>query len=119
MNKEDQNNSSTEEFVKRINKQKGRTATKIVSKSKHLSENQENSWNQNGYILIPQFFSEDKCEKINKTVIDIVRSMVERTKGFNHAYIDQGHIGIQEMKPSEKVKNIEDKIFSIIQANFE
>ena len=113
MSKEDQNNSSTEEFVKRINKQKGRTANKIVSKSKHLSENQEKAWNENGYILIRQFISADKCEEINQTVINIVRCMVERNEEFNHAYIDQGHIGIREMKPSEKVENIEDEMSKV------
>ena len=113
MSKQDQNNSSTEEFINRINKQKGRRSTKIVSKSKYLSENQEKSWNENGYIIIPQFFSKDKCEEINQTVIDIVRSMVERSKEDNHAYIDQGRIGIQEMKSSEKVENIEDKMSKV------
>ena len=51
MSKEDQNNSSTEEFINRINKQKGRISTRIVTKANHLTENQENSWNENGYIL--------------------------------------------------------------------
>ncbi|SVB41568.1 uncharacterized protein METZ01_LOCUS194422, partial [marine metagenome] len=107
VSKEDQNNSSTEEFIDRINKQKGRTSTRIITNSNHLSKNQENSWNENGYILIPRFISEDKCEETNQAVIDIVRSMVGRTEEFNHAYIDQGHIGIREMKPAEKVENTE------------
>ena len=97
MSKEEQNNSSTEEFINRINKQKGRTSPQIVSKSKYLSAHQEKSWNENGFILIPHFSSDDKCEEINQTVIDIVRSMVKKAEKFNHAYIDQGHIGIREM----------------------
>ena len=113
MSKEDQNNSSTEEFINRINKQKGRISPQIVSKSKYLSTHQEKSWNENGFILIPHFSSDDKCEEINQTVIDIVRSMVERTEEFNHAYIDQGHIGIREMKPSENVENIEDEMSKV------
>ncbi len=113
MSKEDQNNSSTDEFIERINKQKGRISTQIVTKSKHLSENQEKSWNENGYILIPHFFSEEKCEEINQTVVNIVRSMVKRSEEFNHAYIDQGHIGIREMKPLEKIRNIEDEMSKV------
>ena len=113
MSKEDQNNSLTKEFINRINKQKGKTSSHIVTKANHLSKNQENSWNENGYILIPHFFSEDKCEEINQTVINIVRSMVKTTEEFNHTYINQGHIGIREMKPLKKIRNIEDEMSKV------
>ena len=113
MAKEEQGNSSKEEFTNRINKQKGRISSKLIEETKYLSQTQKQSWNEKGFILIPNFFPEDKCIEINQTVIDIVRSMVGNSKEFNHAYIDQGHIGIREMKPSQKIENIEDEMSKV------
>lgn len=113
MAKEVQGNSSKEEFTNRINKQKGRISSKLIEETKYLSQTQKQSWNEKGFILIPNFFPEDKCIEINQTVIDIVRSMVGNSKEFNHAYIDQGHIGIREMKPSHKIENIEDEMSKV------
>ena len=113
MAKEEQDNSSKEEFTNRINKQKGRISSKLIEETKYLSQTQKQSWNEKGFILIPNFFPEDKCIEINQTVIDIVRSMVGNSEGFNHAYIDQGHIGIREMKPSHKIENIEDEMSKV------
>ena len=103
---EDQNDSSKEEFTNRINKQKGRISSEFIEETKYLSQTQKNSWNENGFILIPNFYSELKCKEINQTIIGIVRLMAENSKGFNHAYIDDGHIGIREMKPPIKIENI-------------
>ena len=119
MAKEEQGNSSKEEFTNRINKQKGRISSKLIEETKYLSQTQKQSWNEKGFILIPNFFPEDKCIEINQTVVDIVRSMAGNSEEFNHAYIDQGHIGIREMKPSQKIENIEDemsKVFRLHQA---
>jgi len=113
MAKEEQGNSSKEEFTNRINKQKGRISSKLIEETKYLSLTQKQSWNEKGFILIPNFFPEDKCIEINQTVIDIVRSMVGNSEEFNHAYIDQGHIGIREMKPSHKIENIEDEMSKV------
>ena len=113
MAKEEQGNSSKEEFTNRINKQKGRISSKLIEETKYLSQTQKQSWNEKGFILIPNFFPEDKCIEINQTVIDIVRSMVGNSEEFNHAYIDQGHIGIREMKPSQKIENIEDEMSKV------
>jgi len=113
MAKEEQGNSSKEEFTNRINKQKGRISSKLIEETKYLSQTQKQSWNEKGFILIPNFFPEDKCIEINQTVIDIVRSMVGNSEEFNHAYIDQGHIGISEMKPSHKIENIEDEMSKV------
>ena len=113
MAKEEQGNSSKEEFTNRINKQKGRISSKLIEETKYLSQTQKQSWNEKGFILIPNFFPEDKCIEINQTVIAIVRSMVGNSKEFNHAYIDQGHIGIREMKPSHKIENIEDEMSKV------
>ena len=113
MAKEEQGNSSKEEFTNRINKQKGRISSKLIEETKYLSQTQKQSWNEKGFILIPNFFPEDKCIEINQTVIDIVRSMVGNSEEFNHAYIDQGHIGIREMKPSQKKENIEDEMSKV------
>ena len=113
MAKEEQGNSSKEEFTNRINKQKGRISSKLIEETKYLSQTQKQSWNEKGFILIPNFFPEDKCIEINQTVVDIVRSMVGNSEEFNHAYIDQGHIGIREMKPSQKIENIEDEMSKV------
>ena len=113
MAKEEQDNSSKEEFTNRINKQKGRISSKLIEETKYLSQTQKQSWNEKGFILIPNFFPEDKCIEINQTVVDIVRSMAGNSKEFNHAYIDQGHIGIREMKPSQKIENIEDEMSKV------
>ena len=113
MAKEKQGNSSKEEFTNRINKQKGRISSKLIEETKYLSQTQKQSWNEKGFILIPNFFPEDKCIEINQTVVDIVRSMAGNSEEFNHAYIDQGHIGIREMKPSQKIENIEDEMSKV------
>ena len=113
MAKEEQDNSSKEEFTNRINKQKGRISSKLIEETKYLSQTQKQSWNEKGFILIPNFFPEDKCIEINHTVVDIVRSMAGNSEEFNHAYIDQGHIGIREMKPSQKIENIEDEMSKV------
>ena len=113
MAKEEQDNSSKEEFTNRINKQKGRISSKLIEETKYLSQTQKQSWNEKGFILIPNFFPDDKCIEINQTVVDIVRSMAGNSEEFNHAYIDQGHIGIREMKPSQKIENIEDEMSKV------
>ena len=113
MAKEEQDNSSKEEFTNRINKQKGRISSKLIEETKYLSQTQKQSWNEKGFILIPNFFPEDKCIEINQTVVDIVRSMAGNSEEFNQAYIDQGHIGIREMKPSQKIENIEDEMSKV------
>ena len=113
MAKEEQGNFSKEEFTNRINKQKGRISSKLIEETKYLSQTQKQSWNEKGFILIPNFFPENKCIEINQTVIDIVLSMVGNSEEFNHAYIDQGHIGIREMKPSHKIENIEDEMSKV------
>ena len=106
MTTEGQDDSSKEEFTNRINKQKGRISSEFIEETKYLSQTQKDSWNENGFVLIPNFYPKSKCEEINQTVIDIVRSMVDNSEEFNHAYIDEGRIGIREMKPSESIKNM-------------
>ena len=113
MTTEDQDDSSKEEFTNRINKQKGRISSEFIEETKYLSQTQKDSWNENGFILIPNFYPESKCEEINQTVIDIVHSMVDNSEEFNHAYIHDGHIGIREMKPAVKIKNIEDEMSKV------
>ena len=113
MTTEGQDDSSKEEFTNRINKQKGRISSEFIEEAKYLSQSQKDSWNENGFILIPNFYPKSKCEEINQTVIDIVRSMVDNSEEFNHAYIDDGHIGIREMKPPIKIENIEDEMSKV------
>ena len=82
---EDQDDSSKEEFTNRINKQKGRISSVFIEETKYLSQTQKDSWNENGFILIPSFYPKSLCEEINQTVIDIVHSMVDNSEEFNHA----------------------------------
>ena len=77
MTTEDQDDSTKEEFTNRINKQKGRISSEFIEKTKCLSQTQKESWNENGFIFIPNFYPESKCEEINQTVINIVRTMVD------------------------------------------
>jgi ectoine hydroxylase-related dioxygenase (phytanoyl-CoA dioxygenase family) len=119
MTRKDQDDSSKKEFVDRINKQKGRVSSQEIKEGKFLSDSQRKSWNNDGYILIPKFFPESKCTKINETVISIVRSMVKNSEEFNHAYIDEGRIGIREMKPSESIENIEDEMSKVFRLHHE
>ena len=113
MTREDQDKSSKEEFISRINKQKGRTSAQSIEETQYLSQTQKKSWNEKGFILIPNFYPEDKCVEVNQKVVAIVRSMVNNSEEFNHAYIDQGHIGMREMKPSKKTENIEDEMSKV------
>lgn len=113
MSRKDQDNSSKEDFTKIINVQKGRKSSKFLKKTNFLSDDQKDSWNHNGFILIPNFYPENLCNEMNETVINITRSMVKNTKEFSHAYIDNGHIGIREMKPSKEIKDIEDEMSKV------
>ena len=68
------------------------------------------SWNNDGYILIPNFLNEDDCDEMDKEVLKIINNIIPEVSSFSHAYAGDGHIAIREMKPSPNAKRIEDEI---------
>ena len=68
MSRDDITKSLKEDFINTINKQKGRTSLTALSDSKYLSKDQENSWNNEGFILIPKFLSKIKCDEMEKRI---------------------------------------------------
>ena len=75
-----------------------------------MTIDQKNSWNDLGYILIPNFVDEKFCDEMNKEVTNIIKSIIPEESAFSHAYAGDGHIAIREMKPTEDPKSIEDEI---------
>ena len=75
-----------------------------------MTIDQKNSWNDFGYILIPNFVDEKFCDEMNKEVTNIIKSIIPEESAFSHAYAGDGHIAIREMKPTEDPKSIEDEI---------
>ena len=110
MDRKDINQESKEEFSSKVNEQAGRTSKREVLQTKHMTIDQKNSWNDFGYILIPNFVDEKFCDEMNKEVIKIIKSIIPEESAFSHAYAGDGHIAIREMKPTEDPKSIEDEI---------
>ena len=110
MSRKDIDLESKKEFSSKVNEQVGRTSRKEVFETKHMTIDQKNSWNDFGYILIPNFVDEKFCHEMNKEVINIIKSIIPEDSDFSHAYAGDGHIAIREMKPTEDPKSIEDEI---------
>ena len=110
MEREDISKEIKVEFTEKVNQQKGRKSCGEVRGSQYLKNSQETSWNENGYILVPQFCSEEYCGSINDEVVSTIRSLVDPSMPFSHAYTGQGHIAIREMKSNPNAENIEDEI---------
>ena len=110
MNRKDIDQESKKEFSSKVNEQAGRTSKREVFQTKHMTIDQKNSWNEFGYILIPNFVDEKFCDEMNKEVINIIKSIIPEESAFSHAYAGDGHIAIREMKPTEDPKSIEDEI---------
>ena len=106
----DLSKTSKEEFSSAVNRQKGRVSRKLVEKNLYISKEQKKSWNEEGYILLKGFCSEEFCDELNQEVIEIIHSIVKKEDGFSHAYAGNGHLAIREMKPNQNAKNIEDEI---------
>ena len=110
MDRKDIDQESKKEFSSKVNEQAGRTSKREVFQTKHMTIDQKNSWNDFGYILIPNFADEKFCDEMNKEVIKIIKSIIPEESAFSHAYAGDGHIAIREMKPTEDPKSIEDEI---------
>ncbi len=110
MDRKDIDQESKKEFSSKVNEQAGRTSNREVFQTKHMTIDQKNSWNEFGYILIPNFVDEKFCDEMNKEVINIIKSIIPEESAFSHAYAGDGHIAIREMKPTEDPKSIEDEI---------
>ena len=110
MDRKDIDQESKKEFSSKVNEQAGRTSKREVLQTKHMTIDQKNSWNDFGYILIPNFVDEKFCDEMNKQVSNIIKSIIPEESAFSHAYAGDGHIAIREMKPTEDPKSIEDEI---------
>ena len=110
MDRKDIDQESKKEFSSKVNEQAGRTSKREVLQTKHMTIDQKNSWNDFGYILIPNFVDEKFCDAMNKEVTNIIKSIIPEESAFSHAYAGDGHIAIREMKPTEDPKSIEDEI---------
>ena len=110
MDRKDIDQESKKEFSSKVNEQAGRTSKREVFQTKHMTIDQKNSWNEFGYMLIPNFVDEKFCDEMNKEVINIIKSIIPEESAFSHAYAGDGHIAIREMKPTEDPKSIEDEI---------
>ena len=110
MKREEVSEESKKEFSDKVNEQAGRTSKGIVLSPKSMSQAQLMSWNNDGYILIPNFLNEDDCDAMDKEVLKIINNIIPEGSAFSHAYAGDGHIAIREMKPSPNAKSIEDEI---------
>ena len=110
MKREEVSEESKKEFSDKVNEQAGRTSKGIVLSPKSMSQDQLMSWNNDGYILIPNFLNEDDCDEMDKEVLKIINNIIPEGSAFSHAYAGDGHIAIREMKPSPNAKRIEDEI---------
>tara|TARA_B100001173_G_scaffold153891_1_gene133467 strand:+ start:462 stop:1346 length:885 start_codon:yes stop_codon:yes gene_type:complete len=110
MNRKDIDQESKKEFSNKVNEQVGRTSQICLEETSFMTEDQKQSWNQAGYILIENFVEESFCNEMNNEVIRIIKSLVPEGSPFSHAYAGEGHIAIREMKPSPDAINIEDEI---------
>ncbi|MFL2706496.1 MAG: phytanoyl-CoA dioxygenase family protein [Gammaproteobacteria bacterium] len=110
MNRKDIDQQSKKDFSKKVNEQAGRTSIREVDKTQYMTEDQKQSWNNSGYILIPNFVNKKFCDDMNNEVREIIKSIIPKDSAFSHAYAGEGHIAIREMKPSDNAKTIEDEI---------
>lgn len=59
MDRKEIDEESKQDFSNRVNLQAGRTSEREVVSTKFMTEDQRNSWNESGYILIPNFVDEN------------------------------------------------------------
>lgn len=110
MSREEVSEESKREFSDKVNEQVGRRSESVVLTSKSMTQEQLNSWNEDGFILIPNFVKESFCDEMNKEVLEIINKIIPKGSEFSHAYAGDGHIAIREMKPSPNAIEIEDEI---------
>mgnify|MGYP006207945023 FL=1 len=76
MKREEVSEESKKEFSDKVNEQAGRTSKGIVLSPKSMSQDQLMSWNNDGYILIPNFLNEDDCDEMDKEVLKIINNIL-------------------------------------------
>ena len=117
MERKDIDQQSKNDFSSKINEQVGRTSNRELTLTKYMTQEQKKSWNNSGYILIPNFVDENFCNEMNDEVISIIKSIVPEDSAFSHAYAGDGHIAIREMKPSKNASSIEDEISKLFRTH--
>ena len=113
MDRKEIDEESKQDFSNRVNLQAGRTSEREVVSTKFMTEDQRNSWNEGGYILIPNFVDENFCDDMNLELAEIISQLIPEESAFSHAYAGDGHIAIREMKPSPEAKTIADEISKV------
>ena len=113
MDRKEIDEESKQDFSNRVNLQAGRTSEREVVSTKFMTENQRNSWNEGGYILIPNFVDENFCDDMNLELAEIISKLIPEGSAFSHAYAGDGHIARREMKPSPEAKTIADEISKV------
>ena len=117
MDRKNIDQQSKNEFSNKVNEQAGRTSLNWLETVKYMTKDQQVSWNESGYILIPNFVEESFCNDMNNEVTNIIKSIIPEDSAFSHAYAGDGHIAIREMKPSPDAKNIEDEISKLFRVH--
>ena len=110
MKREDLPEEAKKEFEKRVNARKGDLSFEKIVHTTFLTDSQNDSWNESGFILCKGMISEQDCEQINHEVSEIIHSIIKEEDEFSHAYGGDGKIAIREMKPNEHAKTIEDEM---------
>ena len=113
MDRKEIDEESKQDFSNRVNLQAGRTSEREVVSTKFMTEDQRNSWNEGGFILIPNFVDENFCDDMNLELAEIISKLIPEGSAFSHAYAGDGHIAIREMKPSPEAKTIADEISKV------
>ena len=113
MDRKEIDEESKQDFSNRGNLQAGRTPEREVVSTQFMTEDQRNSWNEGGYILIPNFVDENFCDDMNLELAEIISKLIPEGSAFSHAYAGDGHIAIREMKPSPEAKTIADEISKV------
>ena len=84
MDRKDIDLQAKKDFSNKINEQAGRTSSRELTLTKHMTDEQKKSWNDSGYILIPNFVDENFCNEMNDEVINIIKSIIPTDLSLIH-----------------------------------
>ena len=82
MNREEVSEESKKDFSNKVNEQAGRKSNVTVTSATSMSKEQLDSWNNDGYILIPNFVDEKFCDDMNEEVLRIINEIVPKDSPF-------------------------------------
>ena len=105
------------EFTSKLNEHTGEFSSQIIENYQTLNQNQVNSWNNNGFIVLKNFCTKETCSEMNEEVKNIIDSMVKPEDPFSHAYAKNGYIGIREMKPNPEAKTVHDEMSKLFRVH--